>query len=486
MNKRNLTDLALNNKTAMNAHLTNSIVMLIFCLLQAAIGLLTWAYIFIVSAIGFAPIIIEYYLWKKDQDSPLIKHLVAVGFLIFYSVILFTAAHSLVFVFIIPIILVVSVYNDARYTILLNAVVIIENLLACILGATTGKVAYGGSDSAIIQVVIMILIAVYSYFTAKTLNRNSTQKIQRISEAQNQTETVLSDLSRLSEQMKTGIERISYDLSNLDDASNATKNAMQEVSTGATETAHAVEGQLLQTEAIQNKVDMVSSAASCITDNMEQTLTVLDLGKNNVEALVEKVEVSVSNSEDAAKKLKTLNQYMEEMNSIVELISGITSQTSLLALNASIEAARAGEAGRGFSVVATEISGMATQTKDATAHITKLIENVTAAISEVVDVIYHMISGITEEKEAAANTSNSFSAIQTNTYSIRDNVDQLISNIEELKAANQVITESIQTISAVSEEVSAHASETMHAEIKNAEILTRISAEMQYLVELTK
>lgn len=79
---------------------------------------------------------------------------------------------------------------------------------------------------------------------------------------------------------------------------------------------------------------------------------------------------------------------MAEMNSIVELISGITSQTSLLSLNASIEAARAGEAGKGFAVVATEISGMATQTQDATEQITALINNVSGAISEVVEVIH--------------------------------------------------------------------------------------------------
>ena len=104
---------------------------------------------------------------------------------------------------------------------------------------------------------------------------------------------------------------------------------------------------------------------------------------------------------------------MDEMNSIVELIGGITNQTSLLALNASIEAARAGEAGRGFSVVATEISGMATRTKEATVHITELISNVSNAIMEVVGVVSNMIDGINEEKTGASNAEESLKVLRT-------------------------------------------------------------------------
>lgn len=482
MKKKTLTDVERNNKIAMMAHTITDTVMLIFCVLQVFSGLTSWSYVLGVGILGLGPVVAEHILWRKDKATSAIKHLVAIGFAVFYTVILFTSFNNMVYTFAIPMILVVSVFNDTRYSIMINTGTILESFIIVVLGARTGEFGFLGMDAGIIQIVVMILVGIYSIMTANTLDRNVRQRVQHVEEAQSRTETVLQDISRLSEQMKGGIEKIYEDLEKLNQASDVTKDSMKEVSAGALETAEAVQNQLLQTEAIQSKVDMVDNAADHITENMEKTLQVLKSGKQDMGNLVEQVDASVKNSEDVAEKLQTLDKYMEEMNSIVEIISEITSQTSLLALNASIEAARAGEAGKGFAVVATEITGMATRTNEATVHITELIQNVSSAIREVVNVIYQMIEGINEEKEGASHTAKSFADIESNTFAIRDNMQTLAESITDLQNANRVIVDSIQTISAISEEVSAHANMTMGAEEENAAVLEKISDKMQELI----
>ncbi|MBR6159861.1 MAG: methyl-accepting chemotaxis protein [Lachnospiraceae bacterium] len=72
---------------------------------------------------------------------------------------------------------------------------------------------------------------------------------------------------------------------------------------------------------------------------------------------------------------------VEKINALTDSIMAISSQTSLLALNASIEAARAGEAGRGFAVVATEIGNLANQTSTAVADINNIVNEVNNAVS---------------------------------------------------------------------------------------------------------
>jgi methyl-accepting chemotaxis protein len=482
MEQRINTEIARNNRVGMLAHATDATVMVIYSIIQTYAGLHSGLYAVLMVILGIGPVVAEYVCWKKDPATPAIRHFLAIGFALFYSVALFTSTNNIVFVFVIPMILVISIYNDTKYSLMINTGTVIESLLVAVIGSQTGKFGYAGADSAVIQVVIMVLVGLYSFLSAQVLERNNREKMQNIDESRKETELLLSDISSLSRELAAGIEDMDTDLDRLNTTFVKTKGAMEQVTAGADDTANAVQKQLSQTEAIQSKVELVNDASNRIAENMEQTLQTLEGGNKDVRALVEMVDASVQNGADVAEKLGTLDKYMEEMHSIVELIGGITSQTSLLALNASIEAARAGEAGKGFAVVATEISGMATQTKEATVNITELIQNVSSAISEVVGVIRQMIAGINEEKQGASNTADSFLAIEKNTFAIQEHVKKLAAEINELKEANSVIVASIQTISAVSEEVSAHASETMEAEEENSTRLNDMKDTMQGLL----
>lgn len=479
-----LSELARNNTLATFTHSLTVILMLIFTTLKTIQGDKELVYCIIAYVLGLGPVIGEFISMKKNKDTTMVKHFLAIGFAIFYTFTIFTATNNLTFAYVIPLILIISVYNDIKYSTLINGGVIIENIIVISVGANNGKFGYAGMDSAVIQLTVILLISFYSILTSQTLNLNSKQKLKNITEAQAKTQKLLDDISDLSENTKSNVEEINVQLEKLNESTKQTQLAMNEVSAGATDTADAVQTQMQQTETIQNKVDMVTEVTSQISSNMLHTLHALNDGNNNLNNLVNKINISVETSSDVAKRLETLNKYVEEMHSIIGIISDITSQTSLLSLNASIEAAQAGEAGKGFAVVASEIAKMATQTDEATLHITGLVKDISDAITQVVEVIYQMIDGIQEEKQSSINTTESFKSIQSNTVEIKNNIGTLENSIKELKVSNLEIIDSIQTISAISEEVSAHATETMSSEDKNSEILDIISTKMQSLVDL--
>ena len=404
---KEISELTRSNRIAMLSHISTVTVMVFFMIWESVRGQLSPVYMTIATVVGVIPLIGEVICWKSNTEHAMIKHLVSYGFSLFYTICLFTSPTNLIYVFVIPMIFVVTIYSDTRYLLLINTGTILESIIVVVIGATKGGFGYHGIEAAVVQIVVMIMVGANSVLTTKVIRENTRKRF--------------------------------------------------------TEVAVAVEE---------------------IGNSMTLTLKALAEGKQDIEHLASEVEASVDNGTEVTEKLENLNQYMDEMNSIVELIGGITNQTSLLALNASIEAARAGEAGRGFSVVATEISGMATRTKEATVHITELISNVSNAIMEVVGVVSKMVDGINEEKTGASNAEESFESIEDNTRAIQKNADTLSRSISELQNANKEIIDSIQTISAISQQVSAHAGETMQAEEENLNVMQDVSAIMQKLAAL--
>ena len=282
--------------------------------------------------------------------------------------------------------------------------------------------------------------------------------------------------------MENVVREVGESVATSNDSATDLSAMTEELSATMQDVGHSVSVINNNTENVRGDVEMIAHKSGEINEFSKEMKANADKMESDARNNMDKTNETIGIILEGLGKAIEDSHSVGQVTSLTDEILNISSQTNLLALNASIEAARAGEAGKGFAVVATEISGMATQTKEATVNITELIQNVSSAISEVVGEIRQMIAGIYEEKQGASNTADSFLAIEKNTFAIQEHVKKLAAEINELKEANSVIVASIQTISAVSEEVSAHASETMEADEENSTRLNDMKDTMQGLL----
>lgn len=117
---------------------------------------------------------------------------------------------------------------------------------------------------------------------------------------------------------------------------------------------------------------------------------------NDLQGINSDVSDSMATTTDIAERLSNA---VEEIGATLELIQGISSSISLLALNASIEAARAGEAGKGFAVVATEVGKLAESTSSSLNDVGEVIDRVQMNVKEITSQVEKNASKLEEQNE---------------------------------------------------------------------------------------
>ena len=152
--------------------------------------------------------------------------------------------------------------------------------------------------------------------------------------------------------------------------------------------------------------------------------------------------------------VKGESELLEKINELTGTIMEISSQTGLLALNASIEAARAGEAGKGFAVVATEIGSLADQTSQAIANISAIVKEVNEAVGNMSECLeettefleksvsadYKEFEQVSEQYKDDANVfKNSMEGIKTSMAQLAGSIEQIAS---ALSGINDTVGES--------------------------------------------
>jgi twitching motility protein PilJ len=192
-------------------------------------------------------------------------------------------------------------------------------------------------------------------------------------------------------------------------------DAAQQV-TAATAEAQAVTGQLLQaTERQASEIEQTGLSATQMAQSMnevslnandtakvaETSLAAAGKGAHAVQNAIRGMNEIRDQMQETSKRIKRLGESSQEIGEIVQLISDITEQTNVLALNAAIQAAAAGEAGRGFTVVAEEVQRLAERSAEATKHNAAIVNSIQRDTQDAVEAMERSTRGVVEGTQTA-------------------------------------------------------------------------------------
>ena len=192
---------------------------------------------------------------------------------------------------------------------------------------------------------------------------------------------------------------------------------------------------------IAQSINEVSGNATQSAQVAEGSLSAAEKGAQAVQNAIRGMNDIREQIQETSKRIKRLGESSQEIGEIVQLITDITEQTNVLALNAAIQAASAGEAGRGFTVVAEEVQRLAERSGEATKHISAIVKSIQRDTQDAVEAMERSTQGVVEGTKVADEAGQTLHEIEQ----VSKRLAQLIASIsgatqEQAQAASRVAT----------------------------------------------
>jgi methyl-accepting chemotaxis protein len=240
------------------------------------------------------------------------------------------------------------------------------------------------------------------------------------------------------------------------------ERAANSVANGAKSTATTLHEIRERTDALTGRTGAAHTTATTFSQAAEKFTHSAEGIGSQVRQASGLADQAAAAANEASQNVDRLRESSAAIGNVVNLISQIARQTTLLALNSTIEAARAGSAGRGFAVVATEVKALAVQTQEATEEIKQKIDalqrdaansvdavhRITAAIEAIRPVFEHVNGAVAEQNRTTsdlsqnvANTSHFIESVGDSATEISTATHEAEVHGEEVAKAGQNVTE---------------------------------------------
>jgi len=235
--------------------------------------------------------------------------------------------------------------------------------------------------------------------------------VESINEASEQVTSATDEAQKIAARLLAAAQRQAQDIGEADGSVEQMTRSITEVSETAAESAEFARSSIATTERG--------------TQAVQESIS----GMNEIRVQIQ----------DTAKRIKRLGESTQEIGEIVDLISDITEQTNVLALNAAIQAASAGEAGRGFTVVAEEVQRLAERSGEATKQIAALVKTIQADTQEAVAAMERSTHGVVEGARLTDAAGQSLQEIEEITRNLAELMQSIASSThDQVAVAEQV------------------------------------------------
>lgn len=284
--------------------------------------------------------------------------------------------------------------------------------------------------------VLLIVIAIsYLYISKTVINPINAlkEKILEISSNHDLTQKVSTDTTKeimqIAYSFNTLLETLQTLIATAKNGSIQNSSISHELSASAHKVGKNVESSMTivkqantQAKEIKDKIiHFISNAQESKKDILKANGN-LSTARNNIILMTSKVQLTATAEEEMTQNMNNLSKNAQEIKSVLTVISDISDQTNLLALNAAIEAARAGEHGRGFAVVADEVRQLAERTQ-------KSLDEIDATIS----VVIQSINGASTKMET---NSQEIQNLAKFAQTIEENIDETTHIVERAVITN--------------------------------------------------